>query len=157
MKIDCSTILIETTILSLLYITKKKIILIHAKKARLTPSDFKFTYVYSSLPPQRVFTRLLNVRSTCLVRSHSRCTENTAAPSRSLRRSEHVSRSYSQFRVFFLPCDVNLIALERVLRAHRTKLRINIFPRVSSKRSHDHYTGFNLGSLKEEQRFSSKW
>lgn len=44
-----------------------------AKKARLTRSDLEFTYVYSSLPPQRVFTRLLNVRSTCLVRSHSRC------------------------------------------------------------------------------------
>lgn len=59
----------------------------------------------SSLPPQRVFTRLLNVRSTCLVRSHSRCTENTAAPSHSFSWENTFLRASSrQFHASFLPC-----------------------------------------------------
>lgn len=119
----------------------------HAKKAKLEQSDYEFTYVSSSLPPQRVFTLLLNVRSTCLVRSHSRCTENTAAPSRSSNQVNVFLRAAVNFLLSFSR-DVTLIVLKHGLRIRWTnKAAHYVLSKISTKPRYCHRTDgpcFNL-------------
>ena len=98
-----------------------------------------------SLPPRRVFTRLLNVRSTCLVRSHSRCTENTAAPSHSFSWENTFLRASCsrQFHAFFPPCcDPN-------------RLRTNGL-RVRGTNNATHYD-LSLRDFYEISLLSSRW